>query len=142
MIVDMDMVFKVYFINGNKYDLYVEFVVVIGVDYLSVCVQVGQVIYYFIIIVNSGILGIFVFNYSNGYGWDFEIVQKIYEFLVINMLFLKNNLFYFIMEFSEDEYERDQQWYEVFCIFIFLEVDVYVEIDYWGLYQVEGFGFF
>ena len=142
MIVDMDTAPKVYFINGNKHDLHAEFAAVIGVDYPSARVQAGQVIYNPTTIANSGTLGTFAFNYSNGHGRDFEIVQKTHELLAINMPFLKNNLSYLITELSEDEYERDQQRYEASRIPILLEADAYAEIDYWGLHQAEGFGFF
>lgn len=142
MIADFDGAPKVYFINGNKHDLHADFAAVIGVEYPSEQVQAGQIIYHPTTIANSGTLGTFAFNYSNGHGRDFEIVQKTHELLAANMPFLKNNLSYLITELSEDEYERDQQRYEESRIPILLEADAYAEIDYWGLHQAEGFGLF
>lgn len=142
MIVDIDSAPKIYFINGNKHDLHAEFAAVIGVDYPSARVQAGQIIYHPTTIANSGTLGTFAFNYSNGHGRDFETVQKTHELLASNMPFLKNNLSYLITDLSEDEYERDQQLYEQSRIPILFEADAYAEIDYWGLHQAEGFGLF
>ena len=133
---------KIFFIDSNKHNLHADFAAEIGVDYLGDEVKRGQVIYHPTSISNNGTLGAFAFNYSNGHGQDFEVVQKTLELLAANMPFLKNNISYFITELNEDEYERDADLFESSRVPILFEADVYGEIDYWGLNLEEGFGFF
>jgi len=133
---------KIFFIDSNKHNLHVDFAAKIGVDYLGDQVKRGQVIYHPTSISNNGTLGAFAFNYSNGHGQDFEIVQKTLELLAANMPFLKNNLSYFITELNEDEFARDELLFESSRVPILFEADVYGEIDYWGLNIAEGYGFF
>ena len=133
---------KIFFIDSNKHNLHADFAAKIGVDYLGDQVKRGQVIYHPTSISNNGTLGAFAFNYSNGHGQDFEIVQKTLELIAANMPFLKNNLSYFITELNEDEYARDEHLFESSRVPILFEADVYGEIDYWGLNIAEGYGFF
>lgn len=142
IIVDFDTAPKIYFINGGKHDLHAGFADHIGVDHVGDHVQKGQIIYHPTTLSNNGTLGTFAFNYSNGHGRDFEVVQKTLELLAANMPFLSNNLSYIVTGLSEDEYERDQTLYDNSRIPILLEEDVYAEIDYWGLHQAEGYGLF
>jgi len=133
---------KVYFINTDIHGLHKDFSDQVGIEHLGDQVKKGQVIYHPSAISNSGKLGTFAFNYSNGHGQDFEVVQKTYELLAANMHFLKNNLSYLITERNEDEYERDFSLFQTSRIPILLEEDLFAEFDYWGFNDAEGFGFF
>ncbi len=132
---------KVYFINSHRYELHGDFADALNIDYLGDQVKRGQIIFHPTTIANNGNLGTFVFNYSNGLGKDFEVVQRTHEILGANMFFLENNLSYIITALSEDEYERDMELYEESRIPIVLEEDLYGGIDYWGLHKAEGYGF-
>ena len=133
---------KIYFINGNNHELHADFANAVGIDFIGEQVIKGQIIYHPSIISNNGTLGAFTFNYSNGHGEDFEIVQRTHELLAANMPFIKNNLSYYITTNNEDEYEAEIARYENSRIPIIYEADAFAEIDYWGLNQTEGFGFF
>ncbi|MCF8239052.1 MAG: hypothetical protein K9I85_12900 [Saprospiraceae bacterium] len=133
---------KLYFINGGTHDLHSGFANTVGIEHLGEQVKKGQVIYHPTTISNNGSLGTFAFNYSNGHGQDFEVIQKTYELLAANMPLLKNNLSYFITLLNEDEYAQDSSLFLNSRIPILFEEDVYAEIDYWGLNSTEGFGFF
>jgi len=142
IIVDFDTAPKIYFINGNTHDLHADFATMIGIDNVGNHVKKGQIIYHPTSLSNNGTLGTFAFNYSNGHGQDFDVVQKCHELLAANMTFLTNNLSYFVTANSQDEYEHDSILYESSRIPLLFEEDVYAEIDYWGLNEAEGFGFF
>ncbi len=133
---------KVYFIHSDNHNLHADFAQEIGIDHLGDQVKKGQVIYHPDVISPNGTLGSFVFNYSNGHGDDFEVVQRTYELLASNMFFLENNLSYFITERNEDEYERDEELFDDSRVPILFESEVYADIDYWGLHGAEGYGLF
>ncbi|MCB0631965.1 MAG: hypothetical protein KDD15_19600, partial [Lewinella sp.] len=133
---------KLYFIDSYAYDLHDDFAKAVGIDYLGDNVKKGQIIYHPTVLSNNGTLGTFTFNYSNGHGQDFEVVQKCYELLAANMPFIRNNLSYFITERNEDEYARDQALFQNSRIPILFETDLFAGIDYWGLNQAEGYGYF
>ncbi|MEZ5040365.1 MAG: PEP/pyruvate-binding domain-containing protein [Saprospiraceae bacterium] len=133
---------KIYFINSYTHDLHSGFANKVGIDHIGDQVKTGQIIYHPTTVSNNGTLGTFTFNYSNGHGQDFDVVQKSHELLAANMPFLKNNLSYFITPRNEDEYERDIALFQDARIPVLFEADIYAEIDYWGLNQTEGFGFF
>ncbi len=133
---------KTYFIDSYTHDLHADFAQEVGIEHLGDQVKTGQIIYHPTTVSNNGSLGAFTFNYSNGHGKDFDVVQRSHELLAANMPFVKNNLAYFITPRNEDEYERDRALFQDSRIPILFEADIYAEIDYWGLNQAEGFGFF
>ena len=133
---------KTYFIDSNVFDFHSDFADAIGIEGDGVNVKKGQVIYYPNTVSNNGTEGTFAFNYSNGHGDDFDVVQRTHELLAANMTFLDNNFSYFVTSNSEDEYSADLADYESSRIPILFEADVYEGVDYIGLNQAEGFGFF
>lgn len=133
---------KTYFINSKTHFLHSEFASVIGIDHLGDNVKKGQVIYHPTSLSDNGTLGTFAFNYSNGHGQDFEVVQKTNELLALNLPFITNNLSYFVTTNSEDEHQRDSLLYDSSRVQLLFERDLYADIKYWGLHQAEGFGFF
>ena len=133
---------KIYFIDSFTHDFHADFANKIGIEHVGDQVKKGQIIYHPTAVSNNGTQGAFTFNYSNGHGDDFEVVQRSYELLAANMPFLENNLSYFITALNEDEYERDRELFKQSRVPILFESEVYAEIDYWGLNQAEGFGFF
>lgn len=133
---------KIYFINTNKHDLHQSFANTIGIDHLGADVQKGQIVYHPTSISSNGTLGTFAFNYTGGHGVDFVSLQRTHELLGANMPFLKNNLSFFVTDNSADEYARDLDSFTNSRLPVLLESDVYADVDYWGLNQTEGFGFF
>lgn len=133
---------KTYFVNSNQHDLHADFADAVGIDNLGDEVKKGQIIYHPTVISNNGTLGAYAFNYSNGNGQDFEVVERTHELLAANMPLLENNLSHFITELNTDEYERDIDLFEGSRVPILIEEDIFGEVDYWGLNPAEGFGFF
>lgn len=142
IITDFDTAPKIYFINGNTHGLHADFASAIGISQVGNGVKKGQIIYHPTTTSNNGSLGTFAFNYSNGHGEDFEVVQKCHELLAANIPFLTNNLSYFVTTNSQDEYEQDSILYETARIPLLFEAEVYAQVDYWGLNEAEGYGFF
>lgn len=142
IITDFNTAPKIYFINGNTHGLHIDFTNALGISQIGNTFKKGQIIYHPTTISNNGSLGTFAFNYSNGHGEDFEIVQKTHELLAANMPFLTNNLSYFVTANSQDEYEDDSIQYEAARIPLLFEDEVYAQVDYWGLNEAEGYGFF
>lgn len=142
IITDFDTSPKIYFINGNTHGLHADFTSAIGISQVGNSVKKGQIIYHPTTASNNGALGTFAFNYSNGHGEDFEVVQKCHELLAANMPFLTNNLSYFVTANSQDEYEQDSILYETGRVPLLFEAEVYAQVDYWGLNEAEGYGFF
>ncbi len=142
IIVDFDSVPKIYFINSDTHNNHSDFATTIGIDHIGNHVKKGQIIYHPSSISNNGTLGNFAFNYSNGHPQDFDVVQKTHELLAANMPFLENNLSYFITTNNEAEYYQDSTLFQNSRIPVLFESDIYDGLDYWGLNQTEGFGFF
>lgn len=142
IITDFNTSPKIYFINGNTHDLHADFSNAVGIPQIGNDVKKGQIIYHPTTTSNNGALGTFAFNYSNGHGESFEVVQKSYELLAANMPFLTNNLSYFVTANSQDEYEQDSILYETARVSLLFEAEVYAQVDYWGLNEAEGYGFF
>ncbi len=133
---------EVYFVNSNRYGLHSQFAKAIGIEGNGDNVKKGQVIFHPSSISANGGLGTFAFNYSNGHGQDFDVVQKTHELLAANMPFLNNNLSYFITDLNEDEYERDTELFDASRVPVVFEETIFGDLQYWGLNPAEGFGFF
>lgn len=142
ILTDINTTPKIYFINGNTHGLHADFANAIGISQIGNDVKKGQIIYHPTTTSNNGSLGTFAFNYSNGHGEDFDVVQKCHELLATNMPFLTNNLSYFVTANSQDEYEQDSLLYKNSRVSLLFEKDVYAQVDYWGLNEAEGYGFF
>ncbi|MCB0516969.1 MAG: PEP/pyruvate-binding domain-containing protein [Chitinophagales bacterium] len=133
---------KTYFINSNTYALHANFANAMGIDYLGEQVKKGEIIYHPTVASSNGTLGTFSFNYSNGNGDDFAVVQKTYELLAANMPFLKNNLSHLITIANIDEYQRDSILYKNSRVPVLFEEEANADINYLGLNIAEGFGLF
>lgn len=133
---------QVYFMNTNTHALHADFANFMGEDHLAPGTIKGQVVFHPTVLANNGVLGTYAFNYSNGESKDFEIVQRTQELVAANMPYLTNNLSYFVNVANEIDYNNDIALYQDSRIPILLESDVYGSVDYWGLNQKEGYGFF
>ncbi|MCF8372869.1 MAG: hypothetical protein K9H64_14700 [Bacteroidales bacterium] len=133
---------KIYFINTETYTLHEDFANAVGVEYLGDNVKKGEIIYHPTTISNNGTLGTFTFNYSNGHGQAFEVVQRCYELIAANMPFLKNNLSYFVTLSYEAEYYLEEALFQNSRVSSLFEADVFADVDYWALNMAEGFGYF
>ena len=133
---------KVYYINTNVHPLHADFANTLGVDHLDPGVRKGHIIYHPTIESNNGTQGTYAFNYSNADGFDFETVQRTHELLAATMPYLNNNLSYLVNLSNEDDYQNEFALYDNSRIPVIFEADIYADIDYWGLNQTEGYGFF
>lgn len=133
---------RVFFINGNTFNEHADFAFYLGEDPFAATVKKGNLIYYPNVMSNNGTIGTFAFNYSNNDNFEFEIVQKTQELIALNMPYLTNNLSYLVPESIEEDFEEDLPDYENSRIPLLFESDVYAGIDYWGLHQAEGYGYF
>lgn len=133
---------KIYFINSKLFAFHSDFANAIGIDILAPDLIKGQLIYYPSILASNGTLGVFGFNFSNNETKDFATVQRTQELLASNMLFLRNNMSYFVTENNEQDYQVNQALYQNSRVPVLFETDLYAGINYWGLHQAEGYGFF
>ena len=133
---------KIYFINSAKHDLHADFARTIGVDPIGDNVKKGQVIFHPQTLSSNGSLGTFTFNYSNGRGQDFDVVQRCHELLAMNIPFINNNLSYYVTANNEEQYAQEIMLYDNSRVSVLFEEDIFAGIDYWGLNQEEGYGFF
>ncbi|WP_343636041.1 PEP/pyruvate-binding domain-containing protein [Fluviicola sp.] len=133
---------KIYFINSNNYDLHADFAAYLGINHLSPTLVKGQLIYNPHILSSNGTLGTYAFNFTNNEAKPFAVVQRTQELLAANMPYLSNNLSYFITENNEQDYQDNSALYQNSRVPVLFESDVYAGINYWGLHQAEGYGFF
>ena len=133
---------KIYFINSNTYDLHADFANYLGINHLSPTLIKGQLIYNPHILSANGTLGTYAFNFSNNEAKPFETVRRTQELLAANMPYLTNNLSYFITANNEQDYQDNSSLYQNSRVPVLFESDVYSGINYWGLNQSEGYGFF
>lgn len=133
---------QVYFINMNTHFLHADFSGATGINFLGANVVKGQVILHPTTVSENGTLGTYAFNYSNAASYDFATVQRTQELLGANMPYLKNNLSYFVYTANEPDYDSELSLYQNSRVSALFESNVYAGIDYWGLNQTEGYGFF
>lgn len=133
---------KIYFINSDIYALHVDFANYLGIDHLAPGVIKGQLIFHPAVLSGNGTLGTYSFNFSNNEAKDFRTVQRTQELVAANMPYLTNNLVYFITENNEQDYQDNMALYQNSRVPVLFETDVYAGINYWGLNQAEGYGFF
>lgn len=133
---------QLYFMNTNTHALHADFGSYIGGNHLAPTTIKGQVVFHPTVLSDNGTIGTYAFNYSNGESKDFEVVQRTQELLAASMPFLTNNLSYFVNVGNETDYNNEIALYDNSRIPILLESDVYGSVDYWGLNQKEGYGYF
>ncbi len=133
---------KVYYINTNTHSLHIDFATFLGVDHLGEDVRKGHIIYHPNVLAHNGKLGAFAFNYTNNEPKDFITVQRTQELLAASMPFLENNLAYYVNANNEDEYYDELEEFQSSRVPALFETDIYAGVNYWGLNQAEGYGFF
>ncbi|MEM7161873.1 MAG: PEP/pyruvate-binding domain-containing protein [Bacteroidota bacterium] len=133
---------EVYFINTENHNLHADFGASIGIEVIGDNIQKGQISYHPTVISENGTFGTYAFNYSNGYPRDFEIVQRTQEILAANMPYLKNNLAYYVTDNSDQQYQEEEEQFNASRVAVLLEEDLFANVNFWGLNEAEGFGFF
>lgn len=133
---------QIYFINSENHNLHQDFSDAVGIENFGDEVRRGQITFHPTLISNNGSVGTFAFNYSNGYPQEFDIVQKSYDIIAANVPFLQNNLSFYVTTNFENQYNLDFDLYQDSRIPILLESDAFADVDYWGINQAEGYGFF
>lgn len=133
---------KIYFINTNTHSLHVDFATLMSINHLGPNLEKGQITYHPTVMSANGTLGTFAFNYTNNENKSFLTVQKTQELLAANMPFISNNLSYFINSGNETAYNDELSLFQSSRVSVVFESDVYAGINYWGLNQTEGYGYF
>ncbi|MDX2361465.1 MAG: PEP/pyruvate-binding domain-containing protein [Crocinitomicaceae bacterium] len=133
---------KIYFINTNTHPEHIGFANQMGIDHLAPDVVKGQIVYHPTVLSNNGTLGTYAFNFSNNESMDFATVQHTQELVAAGMPIVENNLSYYINAGNEGEYYSEISLYQDSRVSVLFETDVYAGLDYWGLNQTEGYGFF
>jgi len=133
---------EVYFINTNTHPLHIDFTTEFGFSYFDPDAIKGHIIYHPTVISNNGSLGTYAFNYTNNESKPFLTVQRTQELLSTNILFLTNNLSYYINSNNELDYQSEIELFQTARIPVLFETDVFAGVNYWGLHQAEGYGFF
>lgn len=133
---------KVYFINSNTYTIHGSFWNGIGASVTGDDGS-GEIVFNPNVILPSGVIGTYSFNFSFGNAYDFEATQRTYELLVANMPFLQNNMNHFIGQSDEDDHlDNYAAGFVGSRIEVVLETDVFAEINYIPFHEAEGYGFF
>jgi len=133
---------EIYFINSETHFVHQEFADLLGVSVNDSNVLAGEIIYHPMELSASGDLGVYSFNFSFGVGKSFEVVRGVHELMAANMSLLKNNLSYFVTEFSEWDYEQEKTLFDNSRIPIIFERNIFEEVDFLALNITEGFGLF
>lgn len=134
---------KIYFINSKNHTLHADFANAVNIEgFPNDDIVKGEIIYHPTTEADNGTLGVFSFNFSNGYGDDFAIIQRCQELLASNMFLLQNNLSYFVTSNGEFEYSRDLDLFLNSRVPVLLEAELYGDLDFWGLNFAEGYGLF
>ncbi len=131
---------KIYFVNSVTHFVHSDFLNAVGLENSSDLVK-GEIIYNPATVSSNGTLGVFSFVYSLGLPKQFDDVQRTHELLAANMPFLKNNLSYFLTEFSEETYFQEEALYQDSRVPVLFEDDLYADIEYLALNLSEGFGY-
>lgn len=132
---------QIYFVNSETHYRHGDFMEEVGINVFEKELLNGEIVYHPTTIANNGTLGSFSFNFSQGFGEDFETVRKTQELIAANMPFLKNNLSYYISEINEQGYFDHQDLFDESRVSVLFEADIFAEIDYLALNIAEGFGF-
>ena len=133
---------RLYFINTNKHNAHVNFADFLGVDPMAHDVLKGQLTFHPTVISANGTLGTYAFNFTNNEGEDFLTIQQTQEILAVSMPFLTNNLSYYITSNNELQYEEEFELMQNSRVPVLFETDIYAGVNYWGLNQTEGYGYF
>ena len=133
---------RIYFINTNQHALHADFANYLGVNHLAPDVVKGQITFHPTVLASNGTLGTFAFNYTNNEGEDFITIQQTHELLSSSMPFIENNLSYYITANNEQQYHDEIIEMQGSRIPVLFETDVFAGLNYWGLNQTEGYGFF
>jgi hypothetical protein len=85
-------------------------------------------------------LGTFLFNFSTTAPESFETIERTHELIAANMLFLKNNLSYYVLSHEEESFEDQSESFQGSRVPVIFESDAFAGVNYIGLHQAEGYG--
>ena len=133
---------KVYFINSNTHVIHASFWSGIGASVTGDDGS-GEIVFNPNVILPSGVIGTYSFNFSFGDAYNFEETQRTYELLVASMPFLQNNMNHFIGQADESNHLNNYaSEFEGSRVDVVLESDVFAEVNYIPFHEAEGYGFF
>ncbi len=131
---------QLYFINCNQHPLHGDFAAHLGEDHTANSVKKGQIIFHPQAVASSGLLGTYLFNFSSTIQEEFETIERTHEILAANMLFLQNNLSYYVLAHEEISFAEQSPFFQDSRIPVILESDAFAGVNYLGVNQTEGFG--
>ena len=101
----------------------------------------GEIIYHPHVIGPNGKAGIYRFEFQPNDNYPFADIQKSYEVIAKQMLFLENNWVYYPMPSAAlPRYWEEKELYDASRVAIVLEEDILADYDYIPLNLAEGYG--
>ena len=102
----------------------------------------GEIVYHPYATAPNGLPGVYRFEFEPNDSYSFEEVKLGYELLAVNMPFLENNWVYYPMPNAAlPRYYREKELYDDSRVAIFLEEDIYKDVNFISLNMAEGYGF-
>lgn len=136
---------SVYFMNTETHRAHFDFADAIGIPSGRGTnvpgLMRGEIVYHPQVLAPSGAAGIYRFEFEPFDSYGFEAVQKAYEVLAANMLFLQNNLAYYPMPNAAlPLYYEEKELYDASRVAILLEEDIFESNSFLPLNLAEGYG--
>ncbi len=135
-----------YFINTNEHEFHVNFADAVGIPTQPNGVSFvddmrGTIIFHPEVISANGVRGLYSFHFGFFNDYSFEIIQRAYDLLAVNMPFLKGNLAYRPrFEIAMDIYEANRSLYDASRIQVVTEEELFEGLNYLALNKEVGFG--
>ena len=102
----------------------------------------GEIVYHPYATAPNGLPGVYRFEFEPNDSYSFKEVELGYELLAANMPFLENNWVYYPMPGSAlPRYYREKELFDDSRVAIFLEEDIYKDVNFISLNMAEGYGF-
>ncbi|MFK8057747.1 MAG: PEP/pyruvate-binding domain-containing protein [Saprospiraceae bacterium] len=135
-----------YFVNTNEHEFHLDFARAVGIPTKPNGVSLtedmrGTIIYHPEIIAANGTRGLYSFRFGFSNAYPFEIIQRAYDLIAINMPFLKGNLaFRPRFQVTVDKYEEERSLYDASRVSVVSEEELFAGLDYLALNEEIGFG--
>ena len=102
----------------------------------------GEIVYHPYATAPNGLPGVYRFEFEPNDSYSFQEVELGYELMAANMPFLENNWVYYPMPGAAlPRYYREKELFDDSRVAIFLEEDIYKDVNFLSLNIAEGYGF-
>ena len=135
-----------YFVNTNQHEFHVDFARAVGIPTQPNGVSFsddmrGTIIFHPEVISENGVRGVYSFHFGFWNAYSFEIIQRAYDLLAINMPFLRGNLAYRPrFDIALDIYEANRNLFDASRIQVVTEEELFAGLNYLALNKEVGFG--